>query len=82
MVADFWDALRGPKRCSKTSRRAIEDAPAERHKPLAQLFDRVWQTTAPSSPVEPRTPFARYFATVADIQAPKEIPHRDQLDVA
>jgi hypothetical protein len=43
MVADFWDALRGPKRCSKTSRRAIEDAPAERHKPLAQLFDRVWQ---------------------------------------
>jgi hypothetical protein len=43
MVADFWDALRGPKRCSKTSRRAIEDAPAERHKPLAQLFDRVCQ---------------------------------------
>jgi hypothetical protein len=41
-----------------------------------------WTNLSTIVTVEPRTPFARYFATVADIQAPKEIPHRDQLDVA
>jgi hypothetical protein len=39
----------------------IEDAPAERHKLLGQLFDRIWQDAGRIVAVKPRTPFARYF---------------------
>jgi hypothetical protein len=52
----------------------IEDAPAEPRKLLAQLFDRVWQDGGSIVAVKPRAPFARYFQTVADIQAREEIP--------
>jgi hypothetical protein len=52
----------------------IEAAPGERHKLLAQLFDRVWQDSGNIVAVKPRAPFARYFQTVADIQALEEIP--------
>jgi hypothetical protein len=50
----------------------IEDAPAERHKLLAQLLDRVWQDGGSIVAVKPRAPFARYFQTVADIQAVRD----------
>jgi hypothetical protein len=60
----------------------IEDAPAERHKLLAQLFERIWQDGGTIVAVKPRTPFARYFQTVAEIQeidretpgTPTEVP--------
>jgi site-specific DNA recombinase len=53
----------------------IEDAPAERRKLLAQLFERIWQDGGTIVAVKPKTPFARYFQTVADIQAiDREIP--------
>jgi hypothetical protein len=44
MATDVWDALRGPKRLLEedfAQFRAVADAPAERHKLLSQLFDRV-----------------------------------------
>ena len=52
----------------------IEREPAERRKLLGQLFDRIWQDVGSIVAVRPRAPFARYFATVADIQAINEIP--------
>jgi hypothetical protein len=39
-----------------------------------QLFDRVWQGGCSIVAVKRRAPFARYFQTVADIQALKEVP--------
>jgi hypothetical protein len=53
----------------------VETAPSERHKLLAQLFDRVWQDAGIIVAVKPKTPFARYFQTVAEIQEiDREIP--------
>ncbi len=53
----------------------IEDAPAERRKLLAQLFERIWQNDGTIIAVKPKTPFARYFQTVAEIQEiDREIP--------
>jgi site-specific DNA recombinase len=53
----------------------IEDNPGERRKLLAQLFERIWQDGGTIVAVKPKTPFARYFQTVADIQAiDREIP--------
>ena len=53
----------------------IEDAPAERRKLLAQLFERIWQDGGTIVAVKPKTPFARYFQTVAEIQEiHREIP--------
>jgi hypothetical protein len=57
-----------------SARERAGDEPAERRKLLAQLFDRVWQDGGSIVAVKPRAPFARYFATVADIQAVREIP--------
>ncbi|MEA2613358.1 MAG: hypothetical protein QOI52_1317 [Chloroflexota bacterium] len=51
----------------------IEDAPSERRKLLASSSTASGKTTAPSSPSGPARR-SRYFATVADIQALKEIP--------
>ena len=53
----------------------IEDAPAERRKLLAQLFERIWQDGGAIVAVKPKAPFARYFQTVAEIQEMhREIP--------
>jgi hypothetical protein len=52
----------------------IEHDPAEPPQMLGQLFDRVWQDDGVIVAVRPRAPFARYFATVADIQAIGEMP--------
>lgn len=58
--ASFWEA---------------EQEPAERRKLLGQLFDRIWQDGGTIVAVKPRTPFARYFQTVAEIQEiDREIP--------
>ena len=53
----------------------IEDAPAERRKLLTQLFERIWQDDGAIVAVKPKTPFVRYFQTVAEIQEiDREIP--------
>ena len=52
----------------------VEQQPAERRRLLGQLFDRIWQDDGMIVAVRPRAAFARYFATVADIQAISEMP--------
>jgi hypothetical protein len=44
----------------------IEEKPAERHKLLGQLFDRIWQHGGQIVAVTPRKPFARYFQAADD----------------
>ena len=49
-----------------------EPNPAERRKLLASLIDRVWQDSGTTIAVQPREPFARYFAETSDTRrAPK-----------
>ena len=44
----------------------IEEKPAERHKLLGQLFDRIWQDAGQIVAVTPRKPFVRYFQAAAE----------------
>ena len=59
----------------------IEQNPAERRALLGQLFDRIWQDDGVIVAGRPRAPFARYFATVADIQAISEIPPKPRSEI-
>jgi site-specific DNA recombinase len=54
----------------------IEDNPGERHKLLAQLFDRIWQDGGTIVAVKPRAPFACYFQA-ADVAGCDERERRD-----
>lgn len=49
--ASFWDG---------------EDDPAERHRLLATLFDRVWQDEGQIVWVKPRPPFLPYFQALTE----------------
>jgi hypothetical protein len=49
--ASFWDR---------------EEAPAERHRLLATLFEHIWQDTGRIVSVKPRPAFAPYFIALAE----------------